>query len=51
MRSVLCPFPNSASPERLFGILNDNVGDDQLRAKADYKMALCVLPYKDRDRD
>jgi hypothetical protein len=42
---------NSAPPERLFSILNDNVGDDQLRAKADYKMALCILPYNDRDRD
>ena len=51
LRSVLCHIPNSAPPERLFSILNDNVGDDQLRAKADYKMALCILPYNDRDRD
>jgi hypothetical protein len=43
LRSVLCHIPNSAPPERLFSILNDNIGDDQLRAKADYKMALCVL--------
>ena len=35
LRSVLCHIPNSAPPERLFQILNDNVGDDQLRAKAD----------------
>ena len=49
--SVLCHIPNSASPERLFSILNDNVGDVQLRAKTDYKMALCVLPYNDRNRN
>ena len=35
LRSVLCHIPNSAPPERLFSILNGNVGDDQLRAKAD----------------
>ena len=51
VRSVLCHFLISAPPGRLFSILNDNDGDDQLRAKADYKMALCVLPYNDRDRD
>ena len=51
LRSVLCHFPNSAPPERLFSNLNDIVGYDQLRAKADYKMALCILPYNDRDRD
>ena len=41
---MLCHIPNSASPERLFSILNDN-------EMADYKMALCVLSYNDRDRD
>ena len=51
MRSVLCHIPNSALLERLFKILNDNVGDDQLRAKVDYKLALCILPYSSRDRD
>jgi len=51
VRSVLCHILISAPPGRLFSILNDNDGDDQLRAKADYKMALCVLPYNDRDRD
>jgi hypothetical protein len=41
LRSALCHIPNSAPPERLFSIPNGDVGDDQLRAKADYKMALC----------
>jgi hypothetical protein len=51
LRSMLCHITNSAPPERLFSILNGNVGDGQLRAKADYKMTLCMLPYNDRDRD
>jgi len=43
LRTVLCQAPNSAPPERAFGILNDSIGDDQTCAKVEHKKALMML--------
>ena len=51
LRAVLRHAPNSAPPERAFSILNDSIGDDQTRARADYKKALMMLQYNNRGRD
>ena len=51
LRAVLCHAPNSAPPERAFSILNNAIGDQQLRARADYKKATMQLQFNSRGRD
>jgi hypothetical protein len=50
LRAVLCHAPNSAPPERTFGIPNGSIGDGQYNAKADHKKELMQLQYSNRGR-
>jgi hypothetical protein len=51
LRAVLCHAPNSAPPGRAFGILNIAIGDQQVRARADYKKAMMQLQFDSRGRE
>jgi len=48
---VLCHAQNSAPPERAFNILNNAIGDQQVRARADYKKAIMQLQFDSRGRE
>ena len=51
LRAVLCHAPNSAPPGRAFGILNNAIGDQQVRAREDYKKATVQLQFHSRGRE
>jgi hypothetical protein len=51
LRAVLCHAPNSAPPGRAFGILNNAIRDQQVRARADYKKAIMQLQFDSRGRE
>lgn len=50
LRAVLANSPNSAPPERVFSILNDTFGDDQMQAHADYIELSLQVQYNARGR-
>ena len=48
MRIVRSFTPNSAAAERVFSLLKDLFGDQQMLALADYVQAALMLNYNDR---
>ena len=48
---MLCHAPNSAPPERALSILNNAIGDQQVRARADFKKAIIQLQFDSRGRE